>query len=459
MRIVIVGLGKIGRTLSIKLDQEGHSIYVLDKESTVLEAFVNKYDNIGGFVGEASDVKALMECEVDKADVVIAATDADEMNILCCLMAKQLGAKRTVARVRKPEYVLNTDFFIRNLHIDRIINPERALALEISRILRFRSVLSAESFAGGKLEIVRFKLPQDCVLDGMLLSEVRSKYKAHILVCAVIRDDVISIPGGEYRLKGGDIVYLTAYPGEFTIFFKSIDKNRDILRSVAIIGGGKISRYLAQVLSLTGRDITIIEKDEKHAEELTNYFIKEEQNVEVYTADGADPDQMEEVNLQAYDAMVALTDIDEVNYMLSMYAQSINMKKIIAKINNNTYARLLSEQEIGTVVSTKDVVSDQIVAYVRALKNSESSSKIEAIYSLVEDRLDAMEFVIEKDSEYVGKPLRDLKHKGKFLVIGILHDGKVKIPNGNDFFNVGDHVIIVTTNVDVESIDDIFVLE
>ena len=459
MRIVIVGLGKIGRTLALKLDQEGHTICVLDKDPVLVDSFVTKNDNIGGFPGEASDVKALKQCEIEKTDILIAATDADEMNILCCLIAKQMGAKRTVARVRKPEYVLNVDFFVRNLHIDRIINPERALAFEISRVLRFRSVLSAEPFAGGKLEIVRFKLPQDCVLDGMSLSEVRSKYKAHVLVCAVMRDDVVSIPGGEYRLKGGDIVYLTAHPDEFTMFFKSIDKNRDILHSVAIVGGGKISRYLAQILCLTGRKVTIIEKDEKRAEELSSYFVKEEQNVEICTADGADPDQMEEINLQGYDAMVALTDIDEVNYMLSVYAQSIDMKKIVAKINNNTYARLLSEQEVGTVISTKDVVSDQIVTYVRALKNSASSSKIEAIYSLVEDRLDAMEFVIEKDSEYVGKPLRELKHKGKFLVIGILHEGKMKIPNGNDHFSVGDHVIIVTTNVDIESIDDIFSLE
>lgn len=449
MNIVIVGDGKVGAALTEHLSYEGHDVVVIDKDPKVVEEMVNSYD-VMGLCGNGASYSVQMEAGVDKARLLIAATSSDELNILCCLVAKKIGAHHTIARVRNPEYAQQLHFFKEELGLSLVVNPEFAAANEIARVLRFPTALNMESFAGDRVDLAEIEIKADNPLSGMRVSEI-GRFKSRVLICAVQRGEEVYIPNGNFTLQAGDRIHITSKRSDMIAFMKELGIYRHRTKNVLISGGGKMGYYLARQLSETGHKVKVIEIDEQRAERLAELLPK----ATVVCGDGSDRVVLLEQGLDNQDAFVSLTTIDEENIITTMYASSIGVGKTVAKVNRVSYD-ILQSIGIETAVSSKTIAANQILGYVRALENSGSSS-VQTLYKLVNDRVEALEFRIETENAfYVGSTLKELQLKNDVMIGCILRKGKIIYPCGEDTIENGDNVIVITSHYGFKNFEEIF---
>ncbi len=451
MHIIIVGLGKLGMTMTKQLVKEGHSVSVVDTNNDKLTNAVDAYDVMGVW-GNGATVETLEEAGASKAKLIIAATASDEMNILCCLIANRMGTENTIARVRNPDYAAQMQFLRNELGINMIVNPEYETANEISRIIRFPSAANLDSFARGKIEIARIRIHSDNMLCDMPLYDIRKKCKAKVIVCAVQRDEEVFIPSGNFVLRCDDTISITGTRSELSHFMKQTGVYKQKVKNVMIIGGGRIAYYLAKLLSDTGRNIKLIEQNLDRCYQLSDMLPE----VTVIHGDGTDQDLLDEQGLDYQDALVSLTGIDEENIIVSMYAESKGINKVITKVNRHSYS-ILNDIGLETVVSPQIVAGNLVTRYVRALHNSAGNSQIQTLYKLVGGKVEAVEFIVPENAGYENIPFKDLQFLPNLIIGCIIRNGKIIFPGGDDVMKADDHIIVVTAGRILEDIHDIFV--
>ena len=450
MNILIAGCGKAGSILAETLCNEGHSVTVMDNDPEVVRSLVDNND-VQGVVGNALILKDLQEAGVEDANIIIAMTDSDETNILCCMMARKCKAKHSVARVRNPMYSEQMVFMRDELGISMMINPEYQTANEIARMLRYPNAIHVETFAKGRMDLAEMKVTPGGTLDGMTLSNLFHKLKLHLLVCAVKRGEEIIIPDGRFVLAGGDKIHITAAHSDLSKFYKAVGDFKSRVKSCVIVGGGKIGYYLVRQLLELGIQVKIIEQDRARCEQLSEWFPK----ANVIHADGTNQDILLEEGLPKADACIMLTGIDEENIILSMYAKKIGVEKIVTKINRSSLLPISDSMGLENIVSPRETIAELVLQYVRARQNSDSNNII-TLYRLAENKLEAIEFIVRGDADYIGKPLRELHITPGFLIAGIIRGNKRIIPTGEDVPKVNDSVVIVTTNRKISSLNEMF---
>ncbi|MCI6738972.1 MAG: Trk system potassium transporter TrkA [Intestinibacter sp.] len=449
MQIVVIGCGKVGRTLIEHLAIEGHDIVVIDNNPKNIEDIVNSYD-VMGICGNGAIYDIQMEAGVNKADLFISVTSSDEVNLISCLIARELGAKNLIARVRNPDYASQISFMRDGLGISMMINPEKAAADEIARILKFPSALKVDQFAKGLVDLAEIKVRNGSKLVGVSLSDLNRKFKTSVLVCALQRQQNVYIPDGRFSLEEGDKIHITASHRDLENFMVSAGIYERKIKSAMIIGGGRIAFYLSKQLAEIGIKVKIIDNDEKTCERLSAVLPK----ADIIYADGTDQDVLLEEGIEHVDACVSMTGIDEENVIISMYASKCNVPKVITKVNRLSIINMLESIGIESVISPKDITANQIVRYVRA-KANKGDSGIETLYKIVDKKVEAIEFIANKNVSFLGVPLKKLKTKDNLLVAGIMRGNKLIVPSGDDFIKAGDSVIIVTTNSFLTSLEDI----
>ena len=440
MRIILIGAGKVGHNLADRLTAEGHDVTVIDRSEEVINRCQDSLD-VMCIRGNGANAKTLVEAGVDRADVVIATSEGDETNMLCCLMARRLGAKYTIARIRDPEYNESQMLLQNEMGIDAAINPERATALEISKLLRYPFAGSIESFARGQVEMVEFRALPDDVIVGIPMKNLASSIPniPHVLYSMVERDGDVIIPGGDFAIQAGDKVFITGNMLNITQYFRFLGRNSLKIRSVMVLGGGKITYYLARMIIPVGIHMTIFELDPDKARNLSEQFPR----ADVILGDGTDQDLLEEQGLSQMDAYISLSNRDEENLMTGMYAARCGVPKIIAKNTRTAYADLLSKLGLDSILSPQSITCSTILRYVRAREHSKGT-QIERLYRLADGRAEAIEFIAREGDAYVGIPLKDLSMHSGTLVAVIVHQGKVIVPFGNDKIEAGDHVVIIS---------------
>lgn len=449
MKIVIAGIGKFGKELTEHLSKENHDIIIIDKKAAVIEEVVNQFD-VMGYCGNSASYTTQKNASVAKADLFVATTSTDEVNILCCLVAKKLGVRQTIARIRNPEYALQAQLMTDELGISMTLNPDLDTAREIFRILRFPSALKVESFANGKVDLVEIKIEKDSLLNNKSLMELRDKYEVRILVCAVKRDNEVIIPKGDFVLQEGDYVYITAGTKELTTAFRKLKLFKNKLKSTLIIGGGKKTYYLASLLLENGISVKIIEKNKDVCRNLSEAL----PDALVIHGDGTNQTLLIEEGIENVDSLITLTGMDETNIIISTFAKSLNCNKVITKVNNTHYDLILNSVGLDSVISPKNIFSSHVIRYARGAKNKRGS-EFKTLYRLVGNKVEALEFVISKPTKYTSIPLKDLKIKDNHLLACIIRENKVIIPSGKDTLEPLDSVIIVTTNTSVKDVNDI----
>lgn len=451
MNVIIVGLGKLGITMTKQLVSEGHSITVVDTNNEKLTSVVDTYDVMGVW-GNGATCDTLEAAGAAKAKLIIAATASDEMNILCCLIANKMGTENTIARVRNPDYANQMQFLRNELGLNMIVNPEYETANEISRIIRFPSAANLDSFARGKIEIASIRIHSDNILCDTPLYDLRKKSKAKVLVCAVQRNDDVYIPSGDFVIRCDDVISITGTRSELALFMKQTGVYKQRIKNVMIIGGGRIGYYLAKLLSDTGRNIKLIEHNYDRCYNLTDSL----PDVTVINGDGTDQDILDEQGLERQDALVSLTGIDEENIIVSMYAESKGINKVITKVNRHSYS-ILNDIGLETVVSPQIVAGNLVTRYVRALHNSAGNSQIQTLHKLVNGKVEAVEFIVPEDAGYENIPFKELHFLPNILVGCIIRNGKTIFPGGDDVMKANDSIIVVTAGRIIEDLHDIFV--
>jgi len=450
MNIIIVGCGKVGTKLVEQLSHEKeHDITVIDTRADVVENAVNEYD-VMGVVGSATDIDTLSEADVEKADVMIAVAGSDELNLIICLMAKKLGNCQTIARVRKPEYFKTINLIKDDLGLTMVVNPEQAAASEIARVLRFPTAIKIDTFAKGRVEILNFEVTEGSVLDGLKLMDFSSKIGIPILICGVERGKEAFIPSGNFVIHAGDLISIVAPIGEAGKFFKKIGVRTNRVKDALIVGGGETSYYLAKRLLKTGIDVKIIEQKQERCDELFHLLPE----ATITHGDGTDNKLLIEEGLEKYDSFISLTNIDEENVLLSLYAKSITKGKVVTKINRIEYGNVIDDLQLGTTIYPKNITAEYILRFVRAKQNSYGSG-IETMHFILDGKAEALEFRVKENSPISNKKLMDLKLKENILIACITRGGKIIIPHGRDMILPGDTVIIVTLKEGFTDISDI----
>lgn len=449
LNIIIVGCGKVGMTLIEQLSKEGHDITIIDKNAAKVQEMSNLYD-IMGLVGNGASYSVQMEAGIENADLIIAVTASDELNLLCCTVAKQVGDCAAIARVRTPDYSKEAGYLREKLGLTMIINPELEASLETARILYLPTALEVNSFAHGQAEIVKFKIPDGNLLDGMTIATLGKSITNEILICAIEREGEVYIPGGNFQMAKDDIVSFVAPRRHIRSFLKKIGFKTKQVKDAMIVGGGKASYYLAKQLIAMGIDVKIIEQNKERCEELSILLPE----AIIINGDGTDEEVLREEGIEYAQAFIPLTDIDEENIMLTLHAKQVSNAKLITKINRSTFKNVISKLDLGSVIYPRYITSEAIIAYVRAKKNS-TNSNIETLYHMFDNRAEAIEFRVDEPSSVTGIPLKDLMLKNDLLVSFIYRNGKVQIPSGLDTIEVGDTVMIVTTHTGLDNIQDI----
>ena len=440
MNIIIAGCGKVGRALAEQLSREKHDITVIDRKPEAIQQITNIAD-VRGVVGNGASFEIQMDAGIDTADLMIAVTDADEVNLLCCLIAKKAGGCQTIARVRNPVYHHEIHHIKDELGLSMVINPEWAAAMEMARLLRFPSAIDIDTFANGRIELLRFQLEEQNPLCNNKIKDLHMLSRCEVLICIVERGNEVLIPSGEVELKAGDMISVVASPVNASRFFKTIGIETNQVKNTMIIGGGKISFYLAKRLLEMGIQVKIIEKDRDACERLCEILPK----AMIINGDGTDRELLAEEGLAKAEGFAALTNMDEENVMLALYAKSMSKAKKITKVNRNTFDTIISSLNIGSLIYPKHITSETILQYVRAMQNSIGST-VETLYRLVDGNAEALEFVIKGKSEVTDIPLQELQLKPHILVCAINRKGKIIIPKGQDCIQEGDSVVIITTD-------------
>ena len=449
MNIVIIGLGTIGKTVLKSLSEMGHSITVIDENKDKIESMIEKYD-VSGVVGNGACMDIQIEAGVKNSDLAIVLTNSDELNIFACLVAKKLGVKNTVARVRNPDYSKQILEMKDELGISMIVNPEKETAEEIYNLVNLPSVSQMEHFAKGKVLLAEIIVESGCAMIGETLISLSKKLKTRVLVCAVQRGDEVIIPSGNFMFMEDDRVHFASDANSIRNFLAEVKLEKTPLKNIMIVGGDKIGYYLASALSQKKFKVKLIESDKKRAEELA----KELDGVTVILGNGTQHDLLIEEGIEAMDAFVALTNIDEENMIVSMFANKMEVKKSITQIKNNELYDMLDELGIDNTVSPKRIVADKIISYVRALENKRGSN-ILTLYRLVNEQVEALEFLAKKEEKFFSSPLRTIKTKEDCLIACIIRNNEVIIPDGNSTIELGDNVIVVTTHKNFDDLNDI----
>ncbi len=450
MKIIIVGCGKIGRSMIQSLTAEGHDVLIVDNDPAVLNETSDIYD-VMGVCGNAVDCDTLTEAGAANADLLVSVTDSDEMNMLSCYLARKLGTKHAVARIRNPEYNDQSLGFLRqHLNLSISLNPELLIAEEISNILQLPSAVKIERFSRRNIEMVEIILPQGTSLDGMNLIKIREKYKADFLICTVQRNNQVYIPDGKFELKAGDRIGLVAAHSEISKLLSMLGLLKKRANSVMILGGGKPSYYLAKKLISLGVDVKIIEKRLDRCEFLAN----ELPEAVIINGDGAGQDLLLEEGISNMDAFVSLTGMDEENIMLSIFASMQNVPKVIAKINRDELLTMADKLGVETIISGSHLSTNIIVRYARALENSKGSN-VETLYQLMDGKAEALEFKVVEGSKVIGIPLKDISLKKNILIAGITRGRKTIIPSGNDMILEEDRVIVISAEQRLHDLNDI----
>lgn len=450
MNIIIAGLGKIGSTILESLVSEDHNVTAIDINRSVIEDIANINDVIG-VGGNCTDCSTLKEARIEDAELFIAITDSDETNMLSCFLAKRLGAKHTIARIRNPEYNYQSLMFLRQeLDISMAINPEMLAAQELYNILKFPSAEKIEYFSRRNFEMIELRLKPDSKLDGMSLFKMREKYGAKILVCAVQRGDEVFIPNGSFVLKGGDKLGITATSTEIQKLFKELNVYQKQAKDVMILGGSRIAYYLSKMLVQAGSNVKIIDKDP----EVCQRFCDDIPKAEIIFGDGAQQELLLEEGIKDTSAFVSLTGMDEENILISVLASSLEVPKVITKVNRDELLELSEKLGVDTIISPKKTVSDVIVRYARALRNS-LGSNIETLYHLMDGRIEAIEFKVSSDFEKPNISLKSINLKENILIAGIIREKKPIIPTGDDVILAGDKVIIIAADRKIQELSDI----
>ena len=438
MKIIIVGCGSVGRTLAEKLNNDGNDVVVIDRNAEKVHTITSRCD-VMGIVGNGATFTTQKDAGIETADLLIAVTNSDELNLLCCMLAKREGNCKAIARVKNPEYSQDAEYLKEQLGLAMVINPEYESAEEIARVLRFPTAIKIEPFAKGRVELIKFKLSKDCHIIGMSVKEMMMKYRAEILVCTVEREDGSYIANGDFVFAEKDIVSIVATPKNANEFFKKINYKGNSVKDAFVVGGGAIVHYLCGILEKSGISVKIIEKDLKTCEELSAKWLK----ADVIHGDAIDKELLLEEGIDKAGAFIALTDLDEENILLSVYAKSTGCNKLITKINRIDYDNVLSQLDLDTVICPKNITADMIVSYVRGLKHTVGSN-VERLYNIIQDEVEAMEFTIKENSPIAGKPLSELKFKKDVLIASITRGDKVIVPRGHDIIETGDSVVIVS---------------
>ena len=451
MKIVIIGDGKVGYKLAKQLSSEKYDIILIDNNEEKLRKSIERMD-VFCVAGEGGSVEVQQRADVPHADLVIACTSTDECNMLSCLIARRLGARHTIARVRNPIYYKQIDFLKKDLHLSMVVNPELIVAGDITRLLLFPDASKVETFVKGRVELVEF--PIHCgKLEGLSLSELYARFQVQVLVCAVESGETVLIPDGDYILKAGDKLHIAASHQNMEQFFKKIALRKEKIKNAMICGGGRVAYYLASQLCNLGMNVKIIERNRERCEELCELLPK----ATIINGDATEHDLLIEEGIEKTDAFIALTGMDEENIIMSLFASKQSVSKVIVKINEDRRAMMIDELGLDSIVSAKTATADAILGYVRARRNSQCSANVETMYQLLDGRVEALEFIIKSENAYTGVLLKDLNLKVNNIIACIARGRKIIIPNGDDSIQVGDSVVIITMTKQIRDLDDILV--
>ena len=449
MNIMIVGCGRVGQTLAEQLNEDGNSITVIDARADVVEDVSARLD-VMGFVGNGATHTLLQEAGIEKTDLLIAVTGSDELNLLCCLIAKKGGHCRAIARVKNPAYSSEMSYLKDELGLAMVINPEHAAATEIARVLRFPSAIRIDTFAHGRVELFKYKIPEGSVLSGMAVKDVVAKLGCDVLVCTVERGDESYIANGSFVFAEKDIISIIASPKNASEFFKAIGYKNRAVRDVMVIGGGDTAQYLCSILHRSGISIKIIEKDRRVCEELCARF----PDVTVIHGDSADQALLLEEGVRTTSAFVALTGIDEENIFLSLFAKSSGDAKVVTRIHRIAFDDVIKHLDLDSTIYPKNITADLILRYVRAMKSSEGSN-METLYSVIQGQVEAAEYTVADGSPVTDIPLMKMSKKPDILIAAIIRGGKVMIPRGSDVIKARDSVVVVSRAKAIDDIADI----
>ena len=449
LSIIIVGCGKVGSTLVEQLSKEGHDLTIIDKNRQKVQNLSDVYD-VMGLVGNGASYSVQKEAGIDHADLLIAVTDSDELNLLCCTVAGRVGKCAAIARVRTPDYSEEIGYLREKLGLAMIINPEFEAASEVARVLYLPTALEINTFAHGQAEMIKIKIPEGNVINGQTLAQISKAVPVNILICAIERGREMYIPSGNTIVKSGDIISFIASRHNAREFLKRIGFHTNQVKNTMIIGGGKAAYYLGKQLLNMGIEVKIIESDQKRAQELSMLL----PDAIIIHGDGTDEDILKEEGIEYVESFVPLTGIDEENIMLTLHAKQVSCAKVITKINRITFRDVIDNLDLGSVVYPRYITAEAIIAYVRAKKES-MDSDIESLYHLFNQRAEGIEFKIDKESEVTDVPLMDLNLKDNLLIALINRNGRIIIPSGSDSIKVGDSVVVVTKHTGFNDIKDV----
>ena len=450
MKIIIAGCGKVGHTLAEQLTWAGHEVTVMDKDHNALASVTNTVD-VMGFQGNSTSINNQLEAGVKKADLLIAVTSDDEINMLTCLIAKKTGSCQTIARIRSPQYTDEINYLRDELGLSMSINPEMVAAAEMVRLIQIPSALEVDTFAKGKLSLVGIEIPENSILNELKIKNLPSKVSSDALICVTQHNNKISIPNGETVLYSGDRISVSLSMADVSSFLNTIGIKARKIKNVMIAGGGTISYYLAKKLIALKINVKIIEKEIKRCEELSELLPK----AMIIHGDATEKRLLLEESIEDMDAVCCLMHQDEANILLSLYLNKLDRGiKTITRIHRNSYENLVTELPVGIIVSTKEITSDYITRYVRSMQNA-AGSEVESLYQIMDNRVEALEFSVGEDFSYAGIELKDLKLTSNTLICSISRNGKLIRPGGRDTMEYGDRVVVVTTNKGLSSIEGI----
>lgn len=451
LNIIIVGCGKVGATLIEQLTREGHDITIIDQNPQKIQEITNQYD-IMGMAGNGASYNVQMEAGIENTDLFIAVTGSDELNLLCCTIAKRVGECSAIARVRTPDYSHEISYLREKLGLAMIINPELEAAREIARILYLPTALEVNSFAHGQAELVKLKIPEGNALDGITLADFGKNTSADVLICAIERNGEVYIPSGDFRMQKDDVVSFVATRKTARVFLENSGFQTNHVKNTMIIGGSRAAYYLAEQLLHMGISVKIIENDRTRCEALSVLLPK----AIIINGDGTDQELLKEEGIIYAESFVPLTGIDEENILLTLYARQVSKAKVITKINHINFKDVISRLDLGSVIYPRYITTEAIVAYVRAKKAS-MNSNVETLYHMFDYKAEAIEFRVNEASSVTNIPLMDLSLKKNLLISFISRNGSIIIPSGKDCIKVGDTVMIVTTHTGFNDIQDILV--
>ena len=451
MDIIIAGDGKVGSTLARQLSSEGHNVTLIDSNARVLNSSMERYD-LMGVHGNCASREVLLRAGVKDAELLIASTSADEINLLCCAIAHGINPNlHTIARIRNPEYTDQIHDMRHIFGLSLTVNPERQAAAEIERLLKYPGFLRRESFAKGRAQIVELRIDSKSKLCNISLMEMNNIIKCKVLVCAVLREGTAIAPKGNFVLREGDRIFVTAPTNNLAILLKSLGIVTRRVRNAILCGGGRVSYYLAELLEKDGISVQIIESDLARCEELAALL----PDTTIIHGDGTDQDLLNSQGLASCDALVTLTGMDELNMIISLYGQSQNNPLVVTKLSTLSNRNIIDSLSLGSVVCPKELCCNTIVRYVRAMQQQSGAAL--SIHPIADGQAEAIEFLVDGNTRFCGQPLKQLKFKPNILVASITHGAHTEIPNGNSEFNIGDAVVVVTSGRgSLQELNDIF---